>query len=88
MVKSQCRFVATVTTLFATATLLLNQQESSLTATLLLSDIILMFVVCASVLAPARAENRLSAGQIRLANETQLFHTTSKVGLQAYHIQT
>jgi hypothetical protein len=46
-----------------------------------------MFVVCEGVLTPTRAEFSLLAGQALFANETNTFHMTSKVGLQAYHIQ-
>jgi hypothetical protein len=59
----------------------------SLSATLLLGYIILMFIVCEAIFAPARAELSLPAGQDCFANETTLFHMTSKVGLQAHHTQ-
>ena len=44
-----------------------------------------MFGVCVSILAAARAELRLPAGQLRFADETNFSHMTSKVGLQAHH---
>src|ERR1044072_355132 len=87
VMKGQRRFVATVATSLAPSALSLNQKLLSLTAALLLRDIILMFVVCGSVLASARAEDRLPAGKGRFADDADLFHKTCKVGLRAYHIR-
>jgi hypothetical protein len=87
MVKSQGCIVATVAATVTATSLLLNQQLSSFSAPLLLRDIILMFVIRETVLASARTESSLSAGQSRFADSTNSLHTTSKVGLQAYHTQ-
>ena len=87
VMKGQRRFVTSVTASLAPAALSLNQELLSLTAALLLRDVILMLVVCRSVLAPARAEDHLPAGKKRLADDADLFHTTDKVGLRAYHIR-
>lgn len=87
MVKGQRGFVAVVTTLHAATALLLNQQMSSLSSTQLLRDVILMFVVRECVLAAEGTEFGLPAAQFRFANETDCFHMTSEVGLQAYHTQ-
>ena len=87
VMKGQCRFVAAVTASLAPATLSLNKKLLSLAAALLLGDIILMLVVRRSVLAPARAENSLPAGKRSFADNADLFHTTYKVGLRAYHIR-
>ena len=87
VMKSQRRFVAAVTASLAPAALLLNQELFSLTAASLLRDIILMPVVCRSVLASARTEDRLLAGKGSFAGDADLFHTTYKVGLRAYHIR-
>ena len=46
-----------------------------------------MFVVCESILALARTELSLFAGQDGFAGETNLLHMTSEVGLQAHHTQ-
>ncbi|MBV8857161.1 MAG: hypothetical protein JOZ02_09550 [Acidobacteria bacterium] len=51
VMKSQRRFVAAVTASFAPAALSLNQELFSLSAALLLGDVILMLVVCRGVLA-------------------------------------
>jgi hypothetical protein len=85
--KGQRRFVAAVTASLAPAALSLHQELLSLSAALLLRDVILMLVVCRSVLASARAENHLPAGKGRFADDADLFHTTYKVGLRAYHIR-
>ena len=53
VMKGQRRFVAAVTASLAPAALSLNQELFSLSAALLLGDVILMLVVCRSVLAPA-----------------------------------
>jgi hypothetical protein len=87
VMKGQRRFVAAVTASLAPAALSLNQELLSLSAALLLRDVILMLVVCRSVLAPARAENSLPSGQGCFAGGADLFHTTYKVGLRAYHIR-
>ncbi len=85
--ESQGSLIATVTALLATAAFPLNQQMPSLPATLLLSYIILMFIVCESIFTLARAESGLLARQCGIANNAHHFHMTSKVGLQAYHIR-
>ena len=85
--ESQCGLVTIVTALIASATFFVNQQLSSLSSTFLLRDVILMFVVCESILTSACAKFSLPADQFCFADETYLFHMTSKVGLQAYHIQ-
>jgi hypothetical protein len=59
--KSQCRRVAFITAHFAAAAFLKNQKSPSLSATLLLRDIILMPVICESVFAPQGAEFSLLA---------------------------
>ena len=87
VMKGQRRFVAAVTASLAPAALSSNQELPSPAAALLLSDVILMLVVCGRVLTPGRAENRLPAGEGRLADDASLFHKTSKVGLRAYHIR-
>ena len=87
VMKGQRRFVAAVAASLAPAALSLNQELLSLAAALLLRDVVLMPVVCRSVLASARAENRLPAGKGRFADDADLFHKTSKVGLRAYHIR-
>lgn len=87
VVKGECRVIAVVAAPFTAATFLLNQQLSPLAATPLLGCVTLMSVVCDGVLTPAGAEFSLPAGQFSLADETEIFHTTSKVGLQAYHTQ-
>ena len=87
VMKGQRRFVAAVTASLAPAALSLNQELLSLSAALLLGDVILMLVICRGVLAPARAENRLPAGKRRFADDADLFHKTYKVGLRAYHIR-
>ena len=53
VVKGQRCFVAAVTTSLAPAALSLNQELLSLSAALLLGDVILVLVVCRGVLAPA-----------------------------------
>src|SRR5215207_2109415 len=85
--KGQRRFIAAVTASLAPVALSLNQELFSLAAALLLRDVILMLVVCRSVLASARAEDRLPAGKSRFADDADLFHKTDKVGLRAYHIR-
>ena len=87
VMKGQRRFVAAVTAALAPAALALNQELFSLSAALLLGDVILMLVVCRSILTPARAENCLPAGKGRLTDDADLFHKTYKVGLRAYHIR-
>jgi hypothetical protein len=86
VVKSKCGFVTRVTASLAATAFLLNQHPPPPATALLLGDIILMLVVCRVVLAPARAENGLPAGEWRGADGATTFHMTSKVGLQAYHI--
>jgi hypothetical protein len=44
-----------------------------------------MSVVCEGVFAPRGAELSLLARQCSFANDALIFHTASKVGLQAYH---
>jgi hypothetical protein len=87
VMEGQRCFVAAVTASLAPAALSLNQELFSLAAALLLGDVILMPVVCRSVLATARAEDRLPAAQGSFADDADLFHMTSKVGLRAYHIR-
>ncbi|MBV9926350.1 MAG: hypothetical protein JOZ96_15125 [Acidobacteria bacterium] len=87
VMKGQRRFVAAVTASLAPAALLSNQLLFSLPAALLLRDVILMPVVCRSVLASARAEDSLPAGKGYFADDADLFHTTFRVGLRAYHIR-
>ena len=87
VMKGQRRFVAAVTASLAPAALSLNQELLSLSAALLLGDVILMLVVCRSVLASARAEDRLPAGKGRCTDDADLFHKTDKVGLRAHHIR-
>ena len=85
--KSQRGIIATVATSLAAATFPLNQKQPSFAPALLLRDVILMLVVRRGVLAPARAESRLPAGQPTLADGARFLHKTSKVGLRAYHIR-
>jgi hypothetical protein len=85
--KGQRRFVAAVTASLAPAALSLNQELLSLTAALLLRDVILMPVICRGVLVSERAEDRLPTGKGCFADDADLFHKTSKVGLRAYHIR-
>jgi hypothetical protein len=87
VMKGQSRFVAAVTASLAPAALSLNQELFSLSAALLLGDVILVLVVCRSVLTSAWAEDRLPAGKGRFADDADLFHKTYKVGLRAYHIR-
>ena len=87
MMKGQRRFIAAVSASLTPATLSFNQELFSLTAALLLRHIILMLVVCRIILASARTEDRLPAGQGSFADNADLFHTTYKVGLRAYHIR-
>jgi hypothetical protein len=79
--------IAVVAAPFAAAAFLSDKQLPSLPTALLLGDVILVSIICSRVLAPARTELGLLAGQLRLADETKLFHMTVEVGLQAYHIQ-
>jgi len=87
MMKGQRRFDAVVAASLAPAAFTLNQELPSLAAAMLLRDVILMLVVCRSVLASARAEDYLPPGKGRFADDANLFHKTSKVGLRAYHIR-
>jgi hypothetical protein len=87
VVKSKRRVVAIVTAPLAAASFPLNQQQPSFASALLLRDVILMLVIRPGVLAPARAETSLPAGQFHRTDEASPFHKTSKVGLQAYHIR-
>lgn len=73
--------------MIAATVFLLNQQLPSFSATLLLSDIVLVLVVREAILASERAESSLLADQGRFADETHHLHMTSNVGLQAYHTQ-
>jgi hypothetical protein len=87
VVKGKRRVMAVVAATLAPAALALNQEQPSLAPALLLCDVILVLVVRRGVLAAARAELCLPAVQACAAHETTLFHTTSKAGLQAYHIR-
>src|SRR5215203_3343275 len=87
VMKGQRCFIVAVTASLAPAALSFNQELLSLAAALLLRDVILMPVVCRSVLASARAEDRLLAGKSRFADDANLFHKAYKVGLRAYHIR-
>ena len=87
MVESQCGLIAVITALFAAATFFINERSPSLSASLLLRDIVLMLVVSETVFATARTESGLLASQVSLADNAKHFYMTSKVGLQAYHIQ-
>jgi hypothetical protein len=53
VVKSKCRLIAVVATQVTAAIFLLNQSLPSFSATMLLRDIVLMFVVCKVILASA-----------------------------------
>jgi hypothetical protein len=87
MMKGQRRFVAAITASLAPAALSFNQKLFPLAAALLPGDVILVLIVCGSVLASARAEDGLPAVKGSFADDADLFHKTSKVGLRAYHIR-
>ena len=83
--ERQCRLIAVITTLFAMPSFQLYQVLPSLSATSLLSRIVLVFVVGEVVFALVRTEFCLPAGQLQTTNQAQLFHRVFNDGLPVRH---